>query len=649
MVQILHQEPHGLSPAEIHDQAEKFAHCYALDTQRVRAVFDRLMESAWPTEPSEGPAYIVDEAVLHLGPTSALEVFEHEDLQQLFMRVYLFHYLCRRRTPLYTLSELAERTATFIQHLESHRDHLVSTGYPQTNFPQSSWHDWLLGELHPVKFPAEVCTNPSLQEHLEASKRGERSRDERGLLLLPCTFTYAWAQELPPYKGQSVTLCSYEEAAVINGIDHFDATWIEGLRSTVFDLRLRILQRLLQAVRDQQVAGLWQDSLQILTDSLPADDARFLLILERDMCEAHSKFGLPIDKLFQDAYSMTDYTSGLNNLLTAIGHYEKEITIGTLHKTRECLTGPTIRLRSYYGAIGQPWRRTVDTALDCYMTLEMTETDCFWPEFRMRVNHALDTEFYDEVIVRAKIKRPFVRQFKSLVQGYADLTNQRMFLQGAPPPPLPSQAKKIPPVETNEFRKEGDVWKITYKGQTVRLRYSNGLHYIAYLLQKPGGIMDVMTLVHAVAGREADPRAQSDYDRHKAELAPPNQHLSASRDAGEILDLQAIQAYRSRLEDLKDALEESQRCNDGRTAEIEAEMDILANQLSGAVNPSGRGRKFVDPNEKARKSISKAIYRSYEQIAKHLPDLEKHLKKNLRIGTSLSYQPESPLHWLVSL
>ena len=39
----------------------------------------------------------------------------------------------------------------------------------------------------------------------------------------------------------------------------------------------------------------------------------------------------------------------------------------------------------------------------------------------------------------------------------------------------------------NVFRREGDIWTITYAGQTLRLRDFKGLSYIASLLEHPGG------------------------------------------------------------------------------------------------------------------------------------------------------------------
>src|SRR5262249_19584288 len=47
----------------------------------------------------------------------------------------------------------------------------------------------------------------------------------------------------------------------------------------------------------------------------------------------------------------------------------------------------------------------------------------------------------------------------------------------------------------NVFRREGDIWTITYEGQTLRLRDLKGLSYISRLLQNPGEEFHVLSLV----------------------------------------------------------------------------------------------------------------------------------------------------------
>ena len=469
----------GYTPGEIDDQVDTFVQCYEMEAPRVRAVLDRIMDSSWP---GDDPGYILDEAVLELGPTRALEVFEREDLDALWQHVYIVDYLSRRIRPLYTLDELAKRTAAFIRHLESNRECLVRTGYPQTNFPLSSWHSALLGRLHCVKLPVKQDTSSTIEECLKASKRGEITRDERGFPLHHFTYTYEWAEETPPYGGQSVTLCPYEEAALIDKIDHNEAQWIERLRNKLYGLRVQVLQRLTQAAHDKKATGLWKGCLNLVTDSLLYDDAHKLLVLEREIAEPDIKWTNFVDEPFHDIYSISTQISGLTSLLTVIGHFEEELTIGRMHKTRECLTGAALSLRSYYSAIGQPWRKAVDKAFDCYMTLEKQELEQFWPEFRRRVNECLKTEFFQEVVICERVKRPMVDQFKSLAESHAAYIRQHLNTLGTLPvseemvsvpqtdsADKPDSFPKEPAYKKEVFEHSDDFRTIKFRGEPMLL------------------------------------------------------------------------------------------------------------------------------------------------------------------------------------
>ena len=54
--------------------------------------------------------------------------------------------------------------------------------------------------------------------------------------------------------------------------------------------------------------------------------------------------------------------------------------------------------------------------------------------------------------------------------------------------------------ERNVFRWEGDYWTIVFERETIRLRDSKGLRYLAALLQRPGERVHALDL-QAAAGR----------------------------------------------------------------------------------------------------------------------------------------------------
>ena len=51
------------------------------------------------------------------------------------------------------------------------------------------------------------------------------------------------------------------------------------------------------------------------------------------------------------------------------------------------------------------------------------------------------------------------------------------------------------------FRREGEYWSIAHGEESLRLRDSKGLRYVASLLARPGQEVHVLDLVAAVEGR----------------------------------------------------------------------------------------------------------------------------------------------------
>jgi DNA-binding response OmpR family regulator len=60
-----------------------------------------------------------------------------------------------------------------------------------------------------------------------------------------------------------------------------------------------------------------------------------------------------------------------------------------------------------------------------------------------------------------------------------------------PPQPPPAVAEHL-------FRQEGDYWTLAYHGTICRLKDAKGLHYLAFLLARPGAECHAVALVTAV-------------------------------------------------------------------------------------------------------------------------------------------------------
>ncbi|MGO9607676.1 MAG: AAA family ATPase [Candidatus Binataceae bacterium] len=199
------------------------------------------------------------------------------------------------------------------------------------------------------------------------------------------------------------------------------------------------------------------------------------------------------------------------------------------------------------------------------------------------------------------------------------------------------------------FLKEGDFWTIGSGSQTVHLRDSKGLSYLARLLLNPGAEFHVLDLVAAetdLSDETSDSPADSSTKRRAHEDA--GLHVGRLGDAGEMLDAQSKAAYRQRLEQLREELGAAKRRDDVESASrAEDEIEALTRELSRAVGLRGRSRRASSSSERARVSVAKAIKHAIEKIAQNEAALANDLARTIQTGTFCSYTPDAsnPLDW----
>ena len=196
-----------------------------------------------------------------------------------------------------------------------------------------------------------------------------------------------------------------------------------------------------------------------------------------------------------------------------------------------------------------------------------------------------------------------------------------------------------PAGELNVFRREGDYWSVIFEGHTVHVRDLKGMRYLARLLADPGREFHVLDLVAAETGGVA--RA----DSHQATAGLPR---SALGDAGEMLDARAKDAYRRRLAEIEDDIEQARATGDAeRDAQADAERDFLVRELSRAVGLGGRDRRAASASERARAGATRAVRQAIARIGEHDPQLGEHLSRTIRTGTYCAYVPDprAPAGW----
>jgi len=205
--------------------------------------------------------------------------------------------------------------------------------------------------------------------------------------------------------------------------------------------------------------------------------------------------------------------------------------------------------------------------------------------------------------------------------------------------------------EDGTFRKEGEYWTVGYSNRALRLKDTKGFAFLAHLLRHPGTEFHALDLVGGIAagGDEHDARQSlQGLPRGSEELEKAGIHIASLGDAGEMLDDQAKVAYRRRLSDLREELEQAKELGNVERAErAEQEIDALTSELSRAVGLGGRNRRAASASERARQSISKTIKSVLERIAQSDAALGDIFSRCIKTGTFCSYQPDPdfPIAW----
>jgi hypothetical protein len=107
------------------------------------------------------------------------------------------------------------------------------------------------------------------------------------------------------------------------------------------------------------------------------------------------------------------------------------------------------------------------------------------------------------------------------------------------------------------------------------------------------------------------------------------------------LDPQSKMAYRRRLQELREELEEARASNDvERASGIQGEVDFLGRELAKGVGLGGRDRKSTSRAERARVSVTRAIRAALRNISRNSAPLGRYLDATIKTGTFCSYVPD---------
>jgi non-specific serine/threonine protein kinase len=201
---------------------------------------------------------------------------------------------------------------------------------------------------------------------------------------------------------------------------------------------------------------------------------------------------------------------------------------------------------------------------------------------------------------------------------------------------LQAQRDVDPRCDRGVFRKDGEYWTISYEGNLFHLKDSTGLHYLSRLLREPGREFHALDLSRS---DEECPLRSRPRPRGCFEQTPSALGLGS---AGELLDEQAKAAYRRRMQELREELEEAVTWADPeRASMLRRELEMFSEELARSVGLGGRDRIAASSSERARVNVTKAIRSALRRIARCNPPLAEHFGFAVRTGTFCSYDPDA--------
>ena len=219
------------------------------------------------------------------------------------------------------------------------------------------------------------------------------------------------------------------------------------------------------------------------------------------------------------------------------------------------------------------------------------------------------------------------RERRVAEQTFREFGAHRRAERAAAVPEGPAKMRGAPSSRSVGFGSDGTVRTVVFAGRTSTVRDLKGLRHVARLVAEPGREFHVLDLVAVEAGvlRAAG-----------ADAALP------------VLDAEAKAAYRRRLADIEEDIEDARRANDpGRVELAERDREYLVAELKRAVGLGGRERTVGGSAERARTSVARSIRYGLDQLATVEPDLASHLRRAIRTGTYCCYEidPTAPLTW----
>lgn len=332
------------------------------------------------------------------------ELFENNDINDLCNLEYLFDKI--DFSLFYTYEELNKIIKSFITYLLNNRDEIISTGFPLKSFESNLWFYRNLSKLYPVKIPYLIL---------------RKEKDKEGNFLLE----YHW-EETP---RNSIHLSNLENQDYFNAsynkdYSFQDSEFIEKRRPILFDLKIEILNILLNSLLNKNYLRLWDQCLKCISGKILAED--FESFNKIDEIKDTIPPGISTDKnqkSLSNNISHSDYffeKGGLLQIIELIYHIEKELKLGHINKIKTKLLdlGKNIKISTYYDLLLNINISDLFTIGEEYYKKYEEEENKYKDFFKDRLSNDLKKSFKIPLFVTPKnynLIKQFVNLFESKI------------------------------------------------------------------------------------------------------------------------------------------------------------------------------------------------------------------------------------------
>ena len=237
-----------------------------------------------------------------------------------------------------------------------------------------------------------------------------------------------------------------------------------------------------------------------------------------------------------------------------------------------------------------------------------------------------------------------VRAFEPLAPVLDSQSVEPRSSEHLPPPAATSLAEPARAGLDTEasLTRQGDGWEVVFDRKKAHLKNSKGLRYLAVILSAPFTSQDALDLLTRVTG---GPDRSRDSSLQAGEQPEERSNRAAPQAVVDAVAREEIAKQFARLAEERDLARAAADVE--RESTLQDQIDQLSREAAKSVGKGGDSRTFTDDVLRASQSVSTAIRRAIEAMARHHEPLADHLRQSMHYGRQISYRSARSVVWHV--